>query len=364
MPRNHHPKHPDPHPHPSSAGQRNRPRPTAQPPSAPAVPAHIVPPWLVTSVLLVWWIGGYGGIAYSLVVDRGPFTFLLRWQDALFGGSNLILGAGAAAIVIFLGPPLAMRALRRLWPHNAVIADLHGQISRAGRSRRQITAEAAARWETADTSQRIQMARRGRNFGLGMAAVCLILGFLASTWLRLSADADAGQPLTPVTLARGTPIDLGPASSWVHVTNAQPRLDTVLEYDYTIRGHAYRDYYTPLLPPDWQTGDPVYLVEKDVTSPHYHDASNSPDPAGPIEGDLTPNGLRQDIAKALRDEGYAVGPFTAVLRRNLDLDGKIPGEADGLGFLIWMEAGIFAFIGLMVAITRQRRLRRLRAGTA
>ncbi len=355
MPHNHPHKQPSRHEHPHTAGHVTKPSPR---------PAHIVPPWLFTLVMLVWWIGGYGAVVYSLVEDRGPFAFLLRWQEALFGGSSLILGAGAAAVIIFLGPPLVVGRLRRLWPRSALIADLHGQMSRANRSRGQIAAEAAARWETADTAQRIQMARRGRNFGLGMAAVCLTLGFIASTWLRLSADADAGQPLTPVTLSRSKPIDLGKASPWVRIMNGQPRLDSVLELDYSIRGHAYRDYYTPLLPPGWQTGDPVYLVEKDVTLPRYHDASDSPDPAGPIEGDLTPNGLRQDIAKALSGEGYAVGPFTAVLRRNLNLGGKIPGEAEGLGFGIWFEAGIFAFIGLMVAAIRQRRIWRLRAGRA
>ncbi|WP_459698264.1 hypothetical protein, partial [Acidisoma sp. C75] len=312
----------------------------------------------------VWWFGGYGMVVYSLVEDRGPFTFLLRWQEAAFGGSNLLLGAGSAAIVIFLGPPVVIGWLQRLWPQNALIADLRRQMTRAGRSRREIAADAAERWETTDTAQRIAMARRGRNIGLGFFVGALALGFVLSTWLRLSADADAGKPLTAVTLSRAAPIDLGKASPWVRVMNGQPRLDSVIVLDYNIRGHAYRDYYTPLLPSGWQAGDPVFLVEKDVTIPRYHDAEDSPDPAGPIEGELTPGGLRQDVARALRREGFDVGSFTAVLRRHLDLGGKIPGEAAGLDILIWLETGMFALIGLFIAIARQRRLRRLAKGAA
>ncbi|MDE8350168.1 MAG: hypothetical protein POG74_11945 [Acidocella sp.] len=325
---------------------------------------RLIPGWLFGSIMLLWWIGGYGAVIYSVLEDQGPFTFLLSWQTALFGGSNIVLAAGVGAVVIFLGPPLVTRALRRFWPGSAVIADLDQQMRRSARSRREIAADVRQQWDQATREEKVRIARRTRNIGLVLAAAALLIAFTVSVWVRVTANADAGQPLTPVAVSRDGPIMLGKASAWVHITAGAPRLDTVLAWDYTIRGYQFRDYYTPILPPDWRKGDRVYLLEKDVTTRGEHDAENSADPAGPMEGKLSLTGPRDDVTSTFQSYGYNVGPWTAVLRRNLDLGGKIPGEADGLDFLFWLEGGVFGLVGLVVAFNQQRRLRRILAQKA
>src|SRR5580698_1486030 len=66
--------------------------------------------------MLIWWIGGYGFVVYGALADRGPFAFLIDWQSAIFGGSNMIAGALAGAVIIFWGPPLLTRLWLRLRP--------------------------------------------------------------------------------------------------------------------------------------------------------------------------------------------------------------------------------------------------------
>lgn len=321
-----------------------------------------VPAWLVGILMLLWWFGGYGAVIYSLIEDRGPFTFLLRWQEALFGGSNILLAAGIAAIVIFLGPPFVIGRLQRLWPDNPVIADLGSQIRRASRSRAELTAESRARWDAADGAGKLRIARRTRNAGLYFAAASFIIALVVAVWTNIATNTDAGKPLTPVTMRPDAPIVLGNSSPWVHVVNGTPLLDGVFARDYSIRGHAYRDYYTPIVPPGWHSGGRIYLLERDDTIPRYHDAQDIADPPGALEGELSPGGPREGVADAFREAGYDVGPWTAVLKRDITLGGKIPGEDPTMNILIWGEGGLFAFVGLIAAFIGQRRLKRVQRG--
>lgn len=320
-----------------------------------------VPGWLFSTALLLWWIAGYGLVVYSLVEDRGPFAFLLSWQDRLFGGSSLIIAAGIAAIVIFPGPGWLIRGLHRLWPTNPVITGLNSRMRQAMRSRHQIANDARARWVEADWVEKARIARRGRRTGLIMAAAAFGLSLAVHVWVHVEANADAGEPLTPITVSSEHPIDLGKASDWVRVENGIPLRDAILARDYTIRGHAYRDYYTPIVPADWTKGERIYLLEKDMTSPGDQDAQDSPDPPGSIEGELSVAGPRDDVGESFQRHGYDVGPWTAVLRRQFGLDGKIPGEDSTVVWIIWVEGGLFVTIGLLVAAVQHSRLRRVLA---
>jgi hypothetical protein len=323
---------------------------------------HRIPGWLFTTVMLLWWFGGYGAVVYSLVEDRGPFTFLLRWQDALFGGSNVMLGAVVAGVVIFLGPQLLVRKLRRLWPTNAVLADLDSQMDSASRSRSEIVAEANAQWADADTNLRVRILRFTRNAWLIIAAGALLVALVIATWVRVIVDADAGQPLTRVAVSRDTPLVQGRVSNWVHLTQGTPLQQAALPRDYTIRGHAYRDYYTPIVAPGWQAGDRLYLLEEDDTPSGDPNTSSSAYYAGSIEGELSFDGPREDVMTAFVHNGYQVGAWTAVLRRKRDLDGKVPGEDWFTYWMIWGVGVLFAAMGLILALIKQYQLRRIVAG--
>ncbi|GAB7536183.1 hypothetical protein [Burkholderia sp. 3C] len=322
----------------------------------------IVPRWLFTSVLLLWWFGGYGWVIFDIVRDRGPFAFLLSWQTALFDGANLLVAAGIAAVAVFLGPRWAVRGLRRVWPDNAVLADLSAQLRDAGRSRGALSAQSRAAWRDADAAGRLRIARRARNIGLGMAGVALAAGGGLSAWLHIVEYADAGKPLTPVALVANTPIALGNASDWVQVSGALPKLEAVFVRDYTVRRTSYRDYLTPLVPlvpAGWRKGDRVYLLELDSTVRRGNDDDNDrqANPPGLLEGSLSFGGPRDDIAAAFQREGYDVGPWTAVLKRDTSLMGRIPDQPAGVTILIWGETAMFVLIGLGVAISRQVRIR-------
>jgi hypothetical protein len=328
--------------------------------------SSMIPGWLFSCVMLLWWFGGYGMVVYSVVEDRGPFAFLLHWQSALFGGSNPMVGAVVGGVAFFLGPPFVARRLRRVWPRNALLAEIDARLRRASRTRGELAAESRARWETADPAGRIRIAQRTRNIGLGFAAFSLAAGLAISTWLHITEDADAGKPLTPVTLAPGAPIALSGSSDWVRVTNASPLPDAVLTHDYTIRHHAYRDYYTPLVPAGWHAGERIYLVEQDDTVRHDDSSRNDSraDPAGPLEGELSSGGPREEIAARFQSSGYDVGPWTAVLQRDTSLNGRIPGESFFTEMMVWGEAGLFAVMGLIIALVKQIQIRRIRGGRA
>ncbi|WP_414439589.1 hypothetical protein [Burkholderia sp. 22PA0106] len=305
----------------------------------------------------------------DIVRDRGPFAFLLHWQSALFGGSNLLVAAGIAAVAIFLGPRWLVRGLRRVWPDNAVLADLSAQLRDAGRSRGALSAQSRAAWRDADAAGRLRIARRARNIGLGMAGVALAVGLGLSAWLHVVEYADAGKPLTPVALVANTPIALGGASDWVQVSGALPKLEAVFVRDYTIRRTSYRDYVTPLVPVGWRKGERVYLLEQDSTvrrgnAENDSDSDRQANPPGLLEGSLSFGGPRDDIAAAFRREGYDVGPWTAVLKRDTSLMGRIPDQLAGVTILIWGETAMFVLIGLGVAISRQVRIRRIERQSA
>jgi hypothetical protein len=322
---------------------------------------HVVAPWLFAMMLLAWWLGAYGAVVYGVVTDRGPFAIVLRLENGIFGGSNAILTALLAAFVIFLGPLYAARALHRIRPDSSALADLDLQMANAFRSRAEIIEAGRITWDQSDHDGRIRIARRMRRLGLWMVAISIGAAFVTSIWVRAAADADAGQPLTKVTVPLRKPIEIGNASHWVRIIGARPNFDAMLTRNYTIRGNSYRDYYTALRPPGWHPGDRVYLLERDVTIPGYHDPDDTPDPSGPIEGDLSFGGPRADVAYTYRRHGFGVGPWTAVLRRNLVLHDKIPGEAGGLGYLFWLEGGFFALAGLSIAYRGHRRLQRVLA---
>ncbi|MBN3727013.1 hypothetical protein [Burkholderia sp. Ac-20379] len=326
----------------------------------------IVPRWLFTPVLLLWWVGGYGWAIVDIVRDRGPFALLLHWQTALFGGSSLLVAAGLAAVAIFLGPRWAVRGLRRVWPGNALLADLDAQLRDAGRSRGALAARSRAAWRESDAAGRLRIARRARNIGLGMAGIALIAGGGLSAWLHWVEYADAGQPLTPVALVANRPVALGNASDWVRVSGASPQWDAVLVRDYTIRRTSYRDYSTPLVPAGWRKGDRVYLLEEDRTVRRGNDDENDrqANPPGLLEGSLSFGGPRDDVAAAFQRDGYDVGPWTAVLRRDTSLRGRIPGVPEAVTILIWGETAMFVLIGLGVAINRQMRMRRIERQSA
>ena len=329
-----------------------------------SVPTHGASPprrgggWVFSLILLAWWFGGYGLVAYGAVTDRGPFAFLIDWQTALFGGSNMIVGALIGAVIIFWGPPRLARLYRRMRPDNAFAIDLDQRMRTAMMSRGQTAALAADRWARMDDADRLAVLRRQRNVMFGVACVFLILTVGLATYVSVSADVDAGQPLTQLRVVADQPVSLGGKSAWVHVVGAAPLTDGVMARDYTIRGHAYRDYYTPLVPPGWHAGQRIYLVEKNVTIPGDHDADDQANPPGPIEGDLSTGGPRPSVAAFFRQSGFAVGNWTAVLERR-QLNGTIPGEAEGLGWAIWFVGGIFTFICLLSAGLAQRRRRKL-----
>ncbi|MDE2516816.1 MAG: hypothetical protein KGL12_12375, partial [Rhodospirillales bacterium] len=119
---------------------------------------------------------------------------------------------------------------------------------------------------------------------------------------------------------------------------------------------------TPLLPAGWQASQQVTLLEKDETIPRYHDRWDRADPPGPIEGELATGGPRPDIAALFRRHGYAVGDWTSVLTRKR-LHGVVPGEADGMDWVIWLMGGAFAALfgamALMAQFRRRSLLRRM-----
>jgi hypothetical protein len=320
---------------------------------------HRIPGWLFTTVMLLWWLGGYGAVVYSLVEDRGPFTFLLRWQDALFGGSNVMLGAVVAGVVIFLGPQLLVRKLRRLWPTNAALADLDSQMDSASRSRSEIVAETRAQWADADTNLRARILRFTRNAWLTIAACALLVAFAITVWVHVVVNADAGQPLTPVAVPHDAPLVQDRASHWVHLTQGAPLQQAMLPRDYTLRGHAYRDDYTPIVAPGWRAGDRVYLLEEEDMPSGDPDAGSRANSVEPIEGELSFDGPREDVTAAFARNGYQVGPWTAMLRRERDLDGKVPGEDGATYVLIWGAGGLLVVIGLMTALIKHYQLRRI-----
>ncbi len=331
-------------------------------PASPSRPTTIVPRWLFACTMLLWWFGGYGLVMYDVAVDRGPFSFLVRWQGALFGGSSLVASGLVAVVVIFFGPPWLLRRLRRLRPDSALIADLDAQMRLAMRSRGELRAQARTRWDAAGTDGRIRMARRVRNTALGMAVAGLVIASAISAWIRLVEDKDAGRPLTAVTLSASAPIAIGEASDYARIGNATPVLDAVYVRDYSIRHTAYRDYYTPLVPAGWQPGQRVYLLEQDGTVLHHgrdEDTSARADPPGPLEGELSFGGPREDVTAAFGQSGYAVGPWTAILRRDTSLNGRIPATPGFLTVMVWLEAGLFVVTGLIIAGLKQRQMRRL-----
>ena len=310
------------------------------------------------SIVLIWCVLGYGLVVYGVVEDRGPFACLIDVQRAAFGGSNVMVGAVAGVVLIFLAPKWVLRYLHRILPANALIADLDRRMHLATLSRSEAAARAIARWNSLGDAERLAVLRRRRNIALGVAAGVMLATWATNIYVRVSSNADAGQPLTRISPA--APISLGKASSWVHVVDGTPALAKVVRRDYHLRSTAYSDYYTPILPPGWKPGERVYLVELDDTIQANHQPADVPNPPGPIEGELSTGGTRNDIAASFVADGYDVGPWTAVLKRDISLDGKIPGEDDLAPFVIWWIGGMFAFVSLLIGIIAERQGRGVR----
>lgn len=323
-----------------------------------AAPARRRNGWLVGTLLIVWWIGGYGMVVYGVTTDRGPLAFLIDAQLALFGGSNMVAGALVGALLIFHGPPLLARLLLRLWPGNRFIQGFHRTVAQAMKPRSQAIAEGKLRWATMDQAARLAALRRRRLGALIIAAILLATMAAIATYVRTTTNADVGRKLTQVVLPAGHPIELRGASDWVHVTGARPLRDHVVQRDYSIRGHRYRDFYTPLVPRGWQPGERIYLLEKDETFPDDHNPSEIANPPRPIEGRLGMGGPRHDVAAVFRRHGAPVGNWTAVLTRK-QLHGRIPGDADFLDPTIWILGGIFTLMTLLVAAIAQLSLRKV-----
>ncbi|MDE2516164.1 MAG: hypothetical protein KGL12_09080, partial [Rhodospirillales bacterium] len=246
--------------------------------------------WLFGIGLLLWWFGGYGLVIYGTLDDRGPFAFLTGWQIALFGGANMLVGAGLGVVIIFVLPGRLFRLWHRLAPQSPLAAFLDRNMRAATRSRGETAALAAARWAEMDDAARLAALRRQRNITLGIACALLLMTWGVERYVAITANRDAGQPLARLVVAAdGTLVRHG-HGSWVQVSGVTAQRDAVMEYDYSIRGHAYRDYYTPLLPAGWQASQQVTLLEKDETIPRYHDRWDRADPPGPIEGELATGG--------------------------------------------------------------------------
>jgi hypothetical protein len=313
--------------------------------------------WLFGTVILIWWFGGYGLAVYGVVADRGPFAFLLDWQSAVFGGSNIILGVLAGAVVVFWGPPLLARVYLRLRPNSPLAAAFKHHMDTAMMSRGEAANVARARWDRLDDVARQAFLRRRRNWAPACAVIFVLGSWGIATFIRVSANADAGRPLTPLALRANTPMSLDGASRWVHVTNASPVTDATIERDYDLRGTAYRDFYTPLVTPGWQGGERIFLVEEDDSFPDDEKPSGVVSPRGPVEGEISMDGLRPDVARSFQRNGYAVGDWTAVLRRVTALRGVVPGEDGFIGILIWLIGGGMASLSLLVALLAEIRRR-------
>ncbi len=315
--------------------------------------------WLIGLSLLVWWIGGYGLVAYGVVTDRGPFAFLLDAQRAVLGASNMAAGALLGACLIFLGPVWLARLLLRLWPESRFLQGFHGTLRQSMASRAEIAAKGAASWATMDRAARLAALRRRRRGALLTAVTILAATAALATYLRVTTNADAGRPLTPVVLTAGQPIDLHGASPWVHVTGAIPLRGAVVQRDYAIRGVRHRDFYTPLVPRGWHRGERIELLEKDRSFPDDQGPRAAADPSGPIEGRLSAGGPRPDIAALFREHNIPVGDWTAVLTRQR-LHGRIPGEAAFLNDTIWIMGGFLTLLALLIAASVQWHLVKLR----
>jgi hypothetical protein len=311
-----------------------------------------------TVAMLLWWFGGYGLVVYGIVADRGPFAFLIGAQEALFGGASFIVGGLAGTVLIFFVPGWLSRLFLRLRPHSALAAALNRRLDIA---ETHLTNEAARRaWAERDPHSKAARLRHFRNGALVVAILAMPVAWGVLVWARVSANADAGRPLTQILLRTDQAVSLGGASPWVQVANGVPRRDVAVTQDYRIRGTAHHDVYTPIVPPDWHEGDRIPLLELDRTYPHQGEAAPPPAPSGAIEGELSTGGTRADVAALFQRQGYAVGDWTAVLRR-VPLHGVIPGEDAVLEPLVWVMAGMIAFLALICALVWGAQARRWEA---
>jgi hypothetical protein len=310
-----------------------------------------------TAAMLLWWFGGYGLVVYGLVADRGPFAFLIGAQEALFGGANFLVGGLLGTVLIFFVPGWLSRLFLRLRPGSALAATLNRRLSIA---EMHLTDEAARRaWARRDPRSKAARLRRFRNGALVVALLVLPVAWGVATWVRVSANGDAGRPLTQIVLRAEQPVALDGASAWVHVVNGAPQRDVVITRDYSIRGTRHHDVYTPIVPPGWHDGQRITLLELDRTYPHA-DEKAPPPPSGAIEGELSTGGTRADVAALFQRQGYAVGDWTAVLRR-APLHGVIPGEDEALAPLVWGMGGMTVFLSLLCAAIWNAQARRYEA---
>lgn len=309
--------------------------------------------------MLIWWIGGYGFVVYGALADRGPFAFLIDWQSAIFGGSNMIAGALAGAVIIFWGPPLLTRLWLRLRPDSPSAAALKRRMDNAMMSRGEAASLAHERWNRLDNTTQQALLRRRRNGALVCAAIFLAGSWLTTHIIRVSANVDAGRPLTQLSLQSMSPISLDGASRWVHAENTAPLTGATIEHAYSIRGAAHRDRYTPLVPPGWSRDERIFLVEEEDTLPDDRTRHTTTNPPGSIEGEISMGGPRPDIARRFQSNGYAIGDWTAVLRRVNTLHGVIPSGDASLVFVVWWMGGAVVLLSLLVALIATIQCRRI-----
>jgi hypothetical protein len=310
--------------------------------------------------LLIWWIGGYGFVVYGALADRGPFAFLIDWQSAILGSSNMIAGALAGAVIVFWGPSLLTRLWLRLRPDSPSAAALKRRMDSAMMTRGEAASLAHERWGRLDDTTQQALLRRRRNAALVCAAIFLAGSWVTTHIIRVSAKVDAGRPLTRLSLQSMGLISLDGASRWVHVENTIPLTDATIERAYSIRSTAHRDRYTPLVPPGWSRDDRIFLVEEEDALSDDRTPHTTTNPPGSIEGEISTVGPRPDIARRFQSNGYAIGDWTTVLLRVNTLHGVIPAGDASLIFVVWWMGGAVVLLSLLVALIATIQCRRIR----
>ena len=198
--------------------------------------------------------------------------------------------------------------------------------------------------------QPISLQRRSIRIEFAIASFFLVGGIVGAGLIHVIGDRGAGAPLPSYTLPAlaGADPDKVPGYIRLDGTVARPALAVV--QDYTIKNTRYRDYYMPRTAPNWTDASVVSVVELDNTFPDdTPDLEFAFNPPGPVEGQLEPVVLPQDIAAQFAQQGLKTATPVYLLTRK-QLGGVVPG-ADIISECLIAAVGIvmalmFGGIGL------------------
>jgi len=98
--------------------------------------------------------------------------------------------------------------------------------------------------------------------------------------LLVTGNRRAGTPFTLTAVSRPD----AALPDYARLVGAESRPGSSRVHDKIDRRMHRRDFYTPTIPPDWQAGDPVAVLEENQTA--VGEDPTGPSPLGPLEGTL------------------------------------------------------------------------------